>query len=92
MAAVRLLCLLRAPWPDWAGLAGLAGLGWARLGSADAAEGGPGPALAPGPRQDHREDVSSCKLAHATYKLPILYTEGENVSSAYGQRNIIFVC
>ena len=89
VAAVRLLCLLRAPWPDWAGLGWL---GWARLGSADAAEGGPGPALAPGPRRITGEDVSSCKLAHTTYKLPILYTEGENVSSAYGQRNIIFVC
>ena len=29
VAAVRLLlCLLRSPWPDWAGL-GWAGLGWA---------------------------------------------------------------
>ena len=31
MAAVRLLCLLRAPWPDWAGLS-WAGLSWAGLG------------------------------------------------------------
>ena len=72
----------------WAGL-GQAGLGWARLGSADAAEGGPGPALAPGPRRDHRRGC--LKLKTCTYKLPILYTEGGNVSSAYGQINI-FVC
>ena len=76
VAAVRLLCLLRAPWPDWAGLgwAGLAGLGWlgwARLGSADAAEGGPGPALAPGPRQDHRRGC--LKLQTCTYHIQTSY-------------------
>ena len=91
MAAVRLLCLLRAPWPDWAGLgwAGWAGPGWDLLTLQRAALALPWHL---GRGRITGEDVSSCKLAHATYKLPILYTEGENVSSAYGQRNIIFVC
>ena len=75
------LPLARLGWAGWAG--------WARLGSADAAEGGPGPALAPGPRRDHRRGC--LKLKPCTYKLPILYTEGAIVSSAYGQRNI-FIC
>ena len=49
------------------GWAGLGWLGWARLGSADAAEGGPGPALAPGPRQDHRRGC--LKLQTCTYHI-----------------------